>query len=166
MDNYHWRFLNPRSLFRRFLLFLNRHILQFTGLEYLSTFLAFHIFGFFIARDNLHSRVLTGFRDSFFLRGLGRLARRHKLAGYFISRKEKYLCPNWRYSAAISRICQVPGSRNLTPSYTLAANGDRNKSNTERSKLTLFSAEATNLAGSSSTQLAAAAKKFSSLHRF
>src|SRR6266853_5563914 len=64
-----------------FFLFLNRHILQFTGLEDLSALLAFHVFGFFIARDNLNLRMLAVFGDDFLLRRLGRLARRHKLEG-------------------------------------------------------------------------------------
>jgi len=67
------------SLFFWFFLFLDRHVLQFTGLENVSTFLTFHIFRFFVAGDDLHPRMLAQFGADFSGRGLRRLARRHKL---------------------------------------------------------------------------------------
>ena len=70
------------SLFFWFFLFLDCHVFQFTGLENVSTFLTFHIFGFFVAGDDLHSWVLAQFGADFFGRGLRRLARRHKLVDY------------------------------------------------------------------------------------
>jgi len=71
--------VEPVSLFLRFFLFLDGHILQFAGLENLSALLAFNILGFFIPRDNLNLRVLALLRDNFLLRRTGRLAKRHKL---------------------------------------------------------------------------------------
>ncbi len=47
------------SLFLWFFLFLDHHVLQFTGLENVPTFLAFHIFGFFVAGDDLHPWMLA-----------------------------------------------------------------------------------------------------------
>ena len=58
---------------------LDRHVLQFTGLENIPAFLAFHIFGFFVAGDNLHPGVFALFGTDFLLGGLRRLAYRHKL---------------------------------------------------------------------------------------
>ena len=69
-------------LFVRFFLFLNRHVLQFTGLENVSTFLAFHIFGFFVAGDDLYPWMLALFGADFLGGGLRRLAKLHKLIEY------------------------------------------------------------------------------------
>ena len=70
------------SLFFWFFLFLDCHVFQFTGLENVSTFLTFHIFGFFVAGDDLHSWMLAQFGADFFCGRLRRLARRHKLVDY------------------------------------------------------------------------------------
>ncbi|MGD0467067.1 MAG: hypothetical protein ABSA54_01705 [Terriglobales bacterium] len=83
------------SLFVWFLFFLDRHVLQFTGLENVPTFLAFHIFGFFVAGDDLYPRMLALFGTDFLLGGLRRLAKRHKLVDYFISRKEMGAFPKF-----------------------------------------------------------------------
>jgi hypothetical protein len=58
-------------LFVWLFLFFNRHV-----------FLAFHVFGFFVAGDNLNSRVLALFGRYLLGRGLGRLAQRHRLIDY------------------------------------------------------------------------------------
>jgi hypothetical protein len=71
--------LKRASLFFWFFLFLDGHVFQFTGLENVSTFLTFNIFGFFVAGDDLHSWMLAQFGADFFGRRLRRLARRHKL---------------------------------------------------------------------------------------
>jgi hypothetical protein len=52
-------------LFFRLFLFLDCHVLQFTGLENVSTFLTFHIFGFFVAGDYLYPRMLAQFGADF-----------------------------------------------------------------------------------------------------
>ena len=72
--------LKHLSLFLRLFLFLDRHVLQLAGFEDVPTFLAFHIFGFFVAGDDLHLGVLALLGTDFLSRGLGRLAKRHKLA--------------------------------------------------------------------------------------
>jgi len=69
-------------------LFLNRHVLQFAGLENVPTFLTFHIFGFFIAGDDLHPGMLALFRSDLLLRGLRRLAKRHRLVDCSASETE------------------------------------------------------------------------------
>ena len=69
-------------LFVWLFLFFNRHVFQFTGLEDIAAFLAFHVFGFFGAGDNLNSRVLALFGRYLLGRGLGRLAQRHRLIDY------------------------------------------------------------------------------------
>jgi hypothetical protein len=51
--------LERGSLFVWLFLLLDRHILQFTGLENVPTFLAFHIFEFFVAGDDLDLRMLA-----------------------------------------------------------------------------------------------------------
>jgi hypothetical protein len=67
------------SGFVGFFLLLDRHVLQFTGLENVAAFLAFHIFGFFVTGDNLYPGVFALFGTDFLLGGLRRLANRHKL---------------------------------------------------------------------------------------
>ena len=54
-------------LFVGLFLFLDGHVLQFTGLENVPTFLAFHIFRFFIAGDDLHLRMLALLAADFLL---------------------------------------------------------------------------------------------------
>ena len=66
------------SLFVGCFLFLDRHVLQFTGLENVSAFLAFHIFGVFVAGDDLHPRMLALFGTDFLLGRWRGLAKRHK----------------------------------------------------------------------------------------
>jgi len=95
------------SLLFWFFLFLDGHVFQFTGLENVSTFLTFHIFGFFVAGDDLHSWMLAQFGADFFGRGLRRLAKRHKLVDYQSLRGARFP-GNWRYFAAASYGCQVP----------------------------------------------------------
>jgi hypothetical protein len=63
----------------RIFLFFDRHILQFAGFENLSALLAFHVFGFLVAGDDLYLRVLALLGTDLLLGGLRRLARRHKL---------------------------------------------------------------------------------------
>ena len=84
-----------------FFLFLDRHVLQFTGLENVPTFLAFHIFGFFVAGDDLHPRMLALFGTDFFLWGMRRLAMRHKLVDYSTLERKWAVSPNFRYFAAV-----------------------------------------------------------------
>jgi len=88
------------SLFVWFFLFLDRHVLQFAGLENVPTFLAFHIFGFLIAGDDLHPRMLALFGTDFLLCGLRRLAKRHKLVDYSTLERKWAVSPNFRYFAA------------------------------------------------------------------
>src|SRR5882762_6709514 len=88
------------SLFFLLFLFLDGHVFQFTGLEHVSTFLTFHIFGFFVARDDLYSRMLAQFGADFFGRGLRRLARRHKLVDYSKLEQVRVFPGNWRHFAA------------------------------------------------------------------
>jgi hypothetical protein len=57
---------SPALLFFWLFLFLDCHVLQFTGLEHVSTFLTFHIFGFFVAGDYLYPRMLARFGADFF----------------------------------------------------------------------------------------------------
>src|SRR3982074_348576 len=87
------------SLFLWFFLFLDGHVFQFTGLEHVSTFLTFHIFGFFVARDDLHSWMLAQFGADFFGRGLRRLGRRHRLVDCSNSWGSARFSCNWRYFA-------------------------------------------------------------------
>jgi hypothetical protein len=47
------------SVFFEFFLFFDRHVLEFAGLEYISTFLTFDILGLFVAGDDSYSRVLA-----------------------------------------------------------------------------------------------------------
>jgi hypothetical protein len=67
------------SLFVRIFLLFDRHVLQFAGLENISTFLAFHIFGVFVPGDDLHARMLARLGRNLLLRGLRRLAKRHNM---------------------------------------------------------------------------------------
>lgn len=71
--------LKPGSLFFGFFLFLDRHVLQFTGLKNVATLLAFDVFGLFVAGDDLHPWMLALFGTDFLLGRLRRLAKRHKL---------------------------------------------------------------------------------------
>jgi hypothetical protein len=66
-------------IFLWFPLFFDCHVFQFAGLENVAAFLALHVFGLFVTRDDLHSRVLALFWRYLLLRGLGRLAERHRL---------------------------------------------------------------------------------------
>jgi hypothetical protein len=68
------------SLFFRRFLFLDCHVFQFARFENIAAFLAFDIFGFFIARDDPHPRMLALFWSHFLLGQRRRLARRHKRA--------------------------------------------------------------------------------------
>src|SRR6266849_7690960 len=88
------------SLFLGLFLFLDRHVLQFAGLENVPTFLAFHIFGFFVAGDDLHPWMLALLAANFVWGGLRRLARHHNLPTIHLSRGDVRFVPNWRYFAA------------------------------------------------------------------
>jgi hypothetical protein len=103
-----FKMLQRSSLFFWFFLFLDRHVLQFTGLENVSTFLTFYIFRFFVAGDDLHPRMLAQFGADFSGRGLRRLARRHKLVDCSNLEEVCGFFDNWRYFAAASYGCQVP----------------------------------------------------------
>jgi hypothetical protein len=67
------------SLFLRFFLLFDCHVLQFTGFENIPTFLAFHVFGFLVAGNDLHPGMFALFWTDFLLGGMRRLAKRHKL---------------------------------------------------------------------------------------
>ena len=73
------------SLFFGLFLFFDRHVFQFAGFENVPAFLAFHIFGFFVAGDDLYLGMLALLGTDFLLRRLRRLAKRHKLCRLFNS---------------------------------------------------------------------------------
>jgi hypothetical protein len=58
--------------------FFDRHVLELAGLEDVAAFLAFHVFGIFVAGNDLHPGMLA-LLPADLPRGLRRLARRHKL---------------------------------------------------------------------------------------
>ncbi len=102
-------------LFVGLFLFLDRHVLQFTGLENIPTLLTFHIFGFVVARDDLHSRVLALFRADFLWGGSRRLARRHKRGRLSKSRWEIGCVPE--FPNILRRLAQDVKYRQLSFSY-------------------------------------------------
>src|SRR6266536_97773 len=59
--------------------FLDSHVLEFAGLEDVPTLLALDVLRLFVARNNLYARVLAQIPAYLVLKGLRRLARRHKL---------------------------------------------------------------------------------------
>ena len=65
--------------FVRALFFLDGHVAEFARVENVAAFLAFHVFGFFIAGNDAHTRMFAQFRIDFTVRGGRRLAERHKL---------------------------------------------------------------------------------------
>ena len=103
--------LKRSSLFCWFFLFLDGHVFQFTGLENVSTFLTFHIFGFLVAGDDLDPGMLTLFPADFW-RGLRRLACRHRFRASLISRKRfRSFAGKWTYFRTLVQDVKYPGTR-------------------------------------------------------
>ena len=89
--------------------FLDGHVLEFAGLEDIAAFLALDVLGIFVAGNDLYARVLAQITAYLILRGLRRLARRHKLRGHSsFDKLGRVFVGNWRYFAASYFGCQVP----------------------------------------------------------
>jgi len=67
-----------RSELVRVFHFFNGHVFKFAGLEDVATFFAFHVFGIFVAGNDLDTGMFA-LIPADFPRGLRRLARRHTL---------------------------------------------------------------------------------------
>jgi hypothetical protein len=90
------------------------HVLEFTGLEDLAALPALNIFGLFVARYDLHLRMLAWFGTHFFLGWLRGMARRHKLRGLDVFEKGSVFIEIGRILRPPVQKVKSPGGQHLS----------------------------------------------------
>src|ERR1700704_2733923 len=99
--------------------FFQRHILELAGLEDIATFLAFHIFRVFVARDDLHPGMLALLPAGLW-RGLRGMVRSHKFPVLSVPRRGFPLrAGKWSYFRTPVRDVKYPWLSPLFPADQL-----------------------------------------------